>query len=436
VAVLVLASLALRILVLHDYALFHANDSRSYLDLASALAHLDFNRYDGSRTPIYPLLLLLGRLNDARIQWIQLVLGTLNAVLLYAIAFTDTGRRRLALVVGLSYGLSIAQISLESSLLTETLSAFLILCTALALQSLLRSGNRLGLRLLYTSTAASLAALTRPLLLVVPLLLSSLYFLPWSRRSFLRLPPPRVGSVLCLLCPMLVLLFGWAAFNFEKLGYPGLTTLTGFSLTQHSGAFIEDAPDRYATIRDVYLQFRAKQIQKTGAQTMTIWFAAPALMQTTGASWPELSKSLTRMSLGLFVRHPLRYAASVFRSWLRFWDVRNYWRWDRFRTPAVAASLRMGWRLEHGLALLLNWTFLLIVLAPRVSRYLRRRAGPASKVAVCMVLVVLATSIGQACVEYGENCRYAMPVLPLVQYVVLVSIGSRWGAGAAARRGS
>jgi hypothetical protein len=69
--------------------------------------------------------------------------------------------------------------------------------------------------------------------------------------------------------------------KYVEAGYFGLTAPGGYSLTNHSGVFMELAPDRYAPIRDLYLHYRTTLDNHTG----TIWKAYPDIFESTAYSY-------------------------------------------------------------------------------------------------------------------------------------------------------
>ena len=59
----------------------------------------------------------------------------------------------------------------------------------------------------------------------------------------------------------------WASVNRAATGEFALTTLAGYSLSNHAGGFIGLAPDRYAAIRDIYLEHRPERRATSPSKT-------------------------------------------------------------------------------------------------------------------------------------------------------------------------
>ncbi len=230
--------------------------------------------------------------------------------------------------------------------------------------------------------------------------------------NFRKLRDARLAWVLA---PTLILALGWSAVNKRTINYFGVTTTLGFNLSNHSGAFMELAPPQYAKIADIYLRYRAHQISTIGSQAMTFWYAEGELKRATGLSSVELSKQFARMSLEMFAEHPLLYLESVAKSWCRFWGFEFYDFIGFFRASTssfVYALLMIFGSLQLGV----NITFLGIS-GYSIWRWIRRRARFDFELAV--IAIVLAGSVVQAFLEYGENVRYLAPLVPLTIYTVV-----------------
>ena len=393
------------------------DDTSTYDLMARQIFNLDFSQYLGQRTPVYPLFLLLSGLNPY-VTWLyQSLLGVGVSLLLFHIAWRTTGHIRLAFLAGLSYSLCINQVFFEAGLLTESLSTFLLV---LALDVFVLADESRSRRLILhgcLGVVISLAALTRPLLLFLfPLYLFFLLLMGVGRRLETGL---LLRGILAFLLPVVFLVGGWSLFNKSTTGYLGPTTLVGYNLTQHSGAFMELAPDRYADVRDVYLQFRAKRIAEAGTHSMTIWRATPAMLASTGLSYGELSRRLRDVSVYLFLHHPIRYGENVYTAWRRFWVVENYWQLDKLRVQALRSPLERAWKVERRLLVAVNWAYLVLglvsLLAPRLRISMTR-------IEWLLLATVLSGSVLQAMTEFGENSRYAIPFQVLVLFGLILRV--------------
>jgi len=196
--------------------------------------------------------------------------------------------------------------------------------------------------------------------------------------------------------------------------------LIGFNLTNQSGAFIELAPDKYASVRDPYLKARTEQINETGTYAMAIFRAVPEIERHTGYDRVQLTRELTKMSLELFVAHPIRYAAGVLRAWVRFWQPPLYWRSSLFFGEIRAHPLFRALAATEILALALANLVFLLSSAGLALLFLARRWGVGFD--SYAMAVVLTVSVVEALLEFGDNSRYSVPTAPLVLYTVMVSV--------------
>jgi hypothetical protein len=239
----------------------------------------------------------------------------------------------------------------------------------------------------------------------------------------------REARLALVLAPTLVLALGWSMVNQHTVNYFGVTTTTGYNLSNHSGAFMEFAPPQYSEIARIYLRYRAWQIPRMGSQTMTIWYAESEIKRKTGLSTAELSKQLTRMSLEMFAEHPLLYLESVARSWIRFWGFGIY-RYIGFFKDSAGSTVYALLIVFGSLQLGINVMFLVIA-AYSITRWMRGQASFDFDLGV--IAIVLAASVVQAFMEYGENIRYLAPLVPLTIYSVVTftwrAIASRGGVG-------
>jgi len=390
-------------------------DTKDYFSLAHTLSSWQFSDIDGQRTPVYPLLLLLGACNHSVVWLLQMLLGVATALLLFDLIMRETGSRTAALIAGLSCGLSLNLIFFEACLLTETLATFLLVLAAL-LYGRIRADPLAG-ALAYAGlgTVLALAGLTRPLLLIAipPGVLFLL--LPWGRPM-----PRRLWIMRCFSFPVIVSVFGWCAVVWNATGSFTPTTLLGYNLSQHSGGFIELAPAEDAQLRDIYLRERAGRIAETGTHTGTIWWADKEMRQATGLSPNALSARLTHLSIALFMAHPSLYLDSVRRSWLAFWEPRIVWQLESFHYPLMLPVLHAAWRAQTVLLSLLKIVLLPVALLWFLAHAARRPQRQAAELPLFLLAVIGSASVLQALVEFGANARYAIPFQPLMIAVVVL----------------
>jgi hypothetical protein len=418
---LVVAVAALpRLVLIAVYSPRPANDTPAYLTLASAFRHLDFSAYRGERLPGYPLLLALTGQNTVAVRVVQAGLGVATAALLYGLVSRITGRRSVALMVGLAFAVTANVMAFESLLLTESLSTFLVVLSLVLYWKPRLSTNRLvGL-----AAVCGLAAITRPALAVLPLLYA-VHAVIMHRSS------RRLGALVVAigLAPIVL----WSMFNAAHLGYFGPTTLTGGNLTTHSGSFIDDAPPEYAVIRDIYQRYEVRsnggRYQRyCGNNSQTITRAAPEIMQRTGLTLPQLSRRLQAMSITMFVHHPDKYARSVACSLAASWNPEGGFQYPRFEDNASRRGFRALWVAEHWALVLVNVAFFAVV-AREVLRWIRRKRSTHGELLAFLIVFVLVNSALNALTNVGSG-RMGLPFEPFVLVVVALAVlGRRMSEG-------
>lgn len=388
-------------------------DSIQYMELADMIVRGDLSGYDGARTPGYPLLILAFGKNLQALTLFQMLLGLGSCVLLYLI-FGMLFRDRAHAVAGaLAFALSPFQAVFERDILSESLTTFLLLLAVYHLLRIWRGRSATPVWLLM-GLAAALTAFVRPMMQPVPLLLAGAAVLTFHSRggaSFL----PTAGRLAVALLPAVVILGGWSAFNYTRFDYPGLTTLAGFNLTNHSGAFMEKAPPEYKDIADIYISHRERLVPRIGTHATTIWYALPDLEAATGLSRPELSRRFGRLSVRLFRDNPGLYLRSVAKSFTIFW-LPAWYTGGSGLLPALrsgnASERLLLWPLSLAQALFTGLFFMLpvaLALSLRMQKALPFNFGLAA-----LYLIVFVTAILTSLMEYGENARYEQSVEPFV----------------------
>ena len=189
-------------------------DAVGYHQLAAALAHGQFPSL--FRTPGYPLFLaLLGATSGDHITAVlivQMLLDSLTAVLLAAIAWHLFGSERAALLTGLLYALCPVMARLCAYILSEQLAICFIIA---ALYLALTYRSRLSLTLQIACWFA--ATMVRPSFVLLPLIVTGVLLV----RPQLQLAWKRQVAVVGL---YLLLVLSWIGFNYARTGQAVIST--------------------------------------------------------------------------------------------------------------------------------------------------------------------------------------------------------------------
>ena len=388
-------------------------DTGTYHALASHLLAFDFRDYRGLRTPGYSVVLLLAGQDHFFVWIMQSAMGVLVSLLLFWICFAHTRNAVWSLFAGLSHSLALNQVIFEANIISETFATFLVVLSVACLVRSLKRHPRQGYGV-GAGLVSALATLTRTVYIYLGPLFIVLVLL--FERDAKRLA---AGLAVAFLLPVL----GWAVFNKVTINYFGLTTMVGYNLTNHSGGFMEKAGDQYATIRDIYLKYREKRLEEGKSHRFTIFEARDEMMEKTGLDEVGLSRQLTRLSLDLFVSHPMLYLKGVAEAWASFWAAANYMDTDKFTTPGAAKVFAAIWPLERIVLRMMN--FLAIVASGwvLVRGALQRWKGVTGlSIPMIVTCVIMVASVLQALVEFGENPRYGIPTQSLALTLVLLAV--------------
>ncbi|HEX9090354.1 MAG TPA: hypothetical protein VF831_02640, partial [Anaerolineales bacterium] len=297
---------------------------------------------------------------------------------------------------------------------------------------------------------STLALFVRPLFIYLPFItLLALWLSPRSelrsadpnsqagvteKRSTIHLNRFPWFSSVTFLVPVVLLLGGWVSFIHARFGDWSLTTMTGYHLVQHTGSFFEYVPDEYASLRDIYIQYRDAHIAEYGTQTNTIWEAIPEMSQATGYSFYGLSRVLVRISIQLILRHPLLYLQSVATGWWMFWRTAVYWSADALRFGWMAAVIQSAILAERAVLFLTNLMFIFASLAFSISESQAGiRHDPSRRILHFNNLgtraytwfslgTIWIASVVQTLLDHGDNPRFLVPLQSLVVLWVAVFI--------------
>jgi len=414
-AALFVLSLVLRLWLVSAYSPIPYSDTYgSYFRLAAALRSSGLDAYDGTRVPGYPLFIALLGGREFTIWIVQFGMGVLITQMLFWMSWVSSRQLWPSFILGLLYNLIPGQFLFESNLISETLTTFLIIGSFLLLVLVFRAQDAklryLGLFLL--GLVSSLPGMVRPLFFPLSVWFLVIVFVEGSLSWRQRL----VRGALFSLAPLLIQ-GGWIWTMYSSYGMVAPTTMGGYSLVQHTGAFFELLPEDSLGIRDTYLEYRDVQIRERGVQTNTIWNAIPAISDVSGLNFFDLAREMRRMSLRLIAEHPGLYLQSVIQGWLTFWKAPVYW--DAVMLPVYARGVMTFAALAGRLLSIgANFGFLLLSAGAILRREVRRAifSGPGLTAAFGLIWL---TSVIQTLVDHGDNPRFLMPLQMLVFFVVI-----------------
>jgi hypothetical protein len=423
-SIVIVVSIVLRVLFLSVSTFATENDTVGYIKLAEQIVQHDLSQDNGLRTPGYPLFLILFGIKPAIVRLAQMGLGILITAMLFIIAWQLTHNIFLSAFVGASYGCNITMISWENLILTETLTTFCVVLSIVIFIFLLyqiEKHQSISSWLILEGVISAFTSIVRPTFLFLPVLFAVIIFFKLWKEKYKNF---FLSTVLFLL-PFIVAIGGWSTFNYIRFGYWGPSTITGYSLTDHSVKLIQYAPDQFAVIRDSYLD--VEQHLQPSDDPLHVWSgdAITQIQMKTGWTFPQLSRELTKMAIYLFINHPFLYAKNVFFAWIPFWDAKAPWISQKIILNQALQNyiLRIFYiwkRLEHyGTVVLFSIPFFITLVGMLMQFLFRKKILLISLPILMMCSVIFITSLLQAMTEYGDSMRYALPVRGLVICVVV-----------------
>lgn len=378
-------------------------DAPGYLEFARLIWHGHMVAFQGKRTPGYSVFLILHAFNPEAVRLTQFALGLAVTAGLFFVLWQLTHSPWVTAIGAALYSLNVGHIYFESTLYAELLATFFLVLALVLLVSLRRSNRHEAAILIVLGLTIGILPLVRPLYVYLPLLLSIPVFmaLKGRRRRFWL-----------YVLPALIPVAMWMGYLYANYDYVGLQTVSGFGWTNHAGAFMRDAPDRYGPIRDIYLREVAAQ---DGVWTNAIWPAIPDMERATGESYPELSKTVQRLSLGLLWNHPFGYARQVATAFVEFWKGSFYHPvWGR----PFGGLTYPAWKLTFYIAVVVSGWFCMAVVWMGVVFLRTGRRPRLPWPCLWLAITVLVTAVVQAVTEYGSATRFGMPTFP---YVIVVA---------------
>jgi hypothetical protein len=304
-------------------------DSGGYMRVAEDLQDGKLSRLH-DRTPGYPILLLLTDSIDDEsprtLFYVQLSMH-LAAVLLLAFFLRRIAVSMMLVVLFLALSLMPPTAVISAYVLAEPLTQFLLVVGVVSLLLWLeRDGAKARSPLLLASSIAfGLSALVRPTYQLLFLFVAGVLFLlllvakTYQRRKLI------ISIASTVTCSVMIV-GGYAAQNYRRYGYFGLTPLFGFNLSTRTVRVVERLPDEYAEIRETLIEGRdrhlvARHSSHTGV--MYIWYEISELEQITGLDKPDLSNYMLKLNLILIRKAPLEYLTEVGRAVSTFWFPRS-----------------------------------------------------------------------------------------------------------------
>jgi hypothetical protein len=287
-------------------------DSVSYLRAAQDLSDFHIDQLQ-ERVPGYPILLLLtgsSHSPNRTLFFVSLLLHFasiwLLAIVLYRAGLNEMKLNLFSLILLLPPFVEPA-----AYVLTETLAEAMLVVAFASL--IFWHLNKRSIWILISAASIGYAALTRPTYQLLALAVAA--WLVLARFLFPRAATRSrdvVQASLILISGSILIIGGYAFFNYRSFGYFGITAKLGLSLTQKTVHVIERLPDEYAATREVLIRQRNVDLLASGGTSLGyISNVVPELTRITGFDMVRLSNYMLKLNLLLIQKAPLNYLREV-----------------------------------------------------------------------------------------------------------------------------
>lgn len=420
---LLIYGVILRILIFVFYnSITLYNDSRNYIELSKYLLNFSLENYTGERTPGFPMLIAMVQGNLYLTVFFQTVIGLLNIALIYDFSKLKTKNKVLSFWIAFVFSSFLHILFFEFSILTETLTLFLVLSTFWFIEKFKILEPNTSIKYYFLlSIILSCLYLTRPMFIYFPIGFFIFYIVKNYRFGFKRII---LKATVIVILPLLSF-YSWCSLNEKNIGYFTSSYYLGINLAQTATSFFEKAPEEDKLIRDIFIKHRElnqKHNSVNKYHPMTVWRAWKELKQKTKLSNPDLSNELGRISIGLFKEYPDLYLKQVFISWKYFWrSSLSFWRINQINNQFVKKwSYRLWYSCQQYLLILINVLFLFFSIK-KIVHFIKNKFKLFDS-DLLLVAIVISGSLAQALVVYGSNSRFCVPFFPLIVYFVITNI--------------
>jgi hypothetical protein len=229
-----------------------------------------------------------------------------------------------------------------------------------------------------------------------------------------------IKKTLSFALPVIVFILGWCGFNYLNNGYFTPTTRAGQQLMDQVNPYVDLAPERFAVLRDIWLQFREHGSDYSIGTTEYLYGSAlPEMERRTEKTDIQVSQELVSLALYLEIHHPLYCLRRAEQGWMQFWGepFHNEVAWPQGGKIRPAEFLTA---MANFLVREVKAVFLLMALLSIPCAFFRLRAF--TRPEYLTFAIALWVSVFGAFTEFGNNRRFCVPLYMLIISTVLTRI--------------
>jgi hypothetical protein len=399
----------------------------TYTQAAKDILLFDFHAL-GDRVPVYPLLAALCGLNPRAIWFAQSILGVAASLMIFDMAFRRTRHGLFSLLVGLTCSLIPEVLVDEAAVETEVLTNFLLVASLWLITRCDGAGKNNIRYPLELGSIAALAGLTRPLMMCLAPVYYCFLVPLWPPAKIVQ--REAIKRTLSFALPVIVFILGWCGFNYFNNGYFTPTTRAGQQLMDQVDPYVYLAPDRFAVLRDAWLQTHLKtNLSPNGNAEDDYYATVPEVGRQTGKTDIQVSREFASLALYLEIHHPFFCLRRVEQGWMQFWGEPHAGEveWPQDGKVRLSASVNvMGYFLVREV----KAVFLVLALLSLPCALFRLKAF--TKMEYLIFASALWVSVFAAFTEFGYNRRFCVPFYMLIMYTVLTR-GWMWIAATSSK---
>ncbi len=397
-----------RVLLFVIYPPVSFSDTGVYRRLADTILN-GWKNYDGTRTPGYPLFMAVVG-SDKAVVAVQMALGILITLIIFYIGYKVSHQALFAGISALAHTLNLNQLFFETNLITETLATFWVILSLLGAFIWINQKSKRTIWLgMAIGLLASLAALTRPLFIFLPFWLA-IFLTLFSDGFKIHFNWRPLASTFILSSAIIGC---WINYIHENYYMWSMSSLSGFIMVQHTGYYFEYVPDKFASLRDTYIEFRDERIAKYGTQGNAIWDAIPEMQRQSGYSFFEMSRLLSHLSMDLIREHPNLYLKYAVQGWWMFWLAPVYYVRTNISSEMLGQVIRDITYAERALLIGCNALFLISSGLSLFYKKIRTWWNIAAFWALTATTIWIC-SIVQTLLDHGDNPRFLVPLQSMV----------------------
>ena len=335
-----------------------------------------------------------------------------SSLMIFDMTFRRTRHGLFSLLVGLVCSLTPEVLFYEDWVMTEALTTFLLVASLwLIIRYECAGKSNVGYRLGLGSIIA-LAALTRPLIIaLVPVYYCFLIPL-WPPARILE--REAVKKALSFALPPVVLILGWCGFNYFNSGFFTPTTRSGEHLMAQVDPYVDLAPQRFAVLRDAWLQSRELNNVTAEMNASDVYYSAlPELERRTGKTETQIAHEYESLALYLQIHHPILCLRRASLGWFQFWGEPSAEEVE-WRRGGRARLVEFVVAVANFLVREIEAAFLVLALTSIPCWLFWRKAFTRHEYLI--FAIALWVSVFAAFTEFGENRRYCEPLYMLITY--------------------